>query len=67
MLGKALMKLMRIFIDLCLMLFGRVQSAHDRTDNQAGTAQRTAHAAAAADTAAHARHHADCHILQAQL
>ena len=67
MLGKALMKLMRIFIDLCLMLFRRVQSANDRADNQAGAAQRTAHAAAAADTAAHAGHHADCHIRQAQL
>ena len=67
MLGKALMELMRIFIDLRLMLFGRIQSANDRTDNQAGTAQCAAHAAAAADTAAHAGHHADCYIRQAQL
>ena len=67
MLGKALMKLMCIFIDLCLMLFRRIQSANDRTDNQAGTAQRTAHAATAADTATHAGHHADCYIRQAQL
>ena len=67
MLGKALMKLMRIFIDLCLMLFRRIQSANDRADNQAGAAQRTAHAAAAAATATHARHHAVCFFCFAQL
>ena len=67
MLGKTLMELMRIFINLCLMLFGRVQSADDRADNKAGAAQRAAHAAAATDTAAHAGHHADCYIRQAQL
>lgn len=67
MFGKALMKLMCIFIDLCLMLFGRIQSANARANNQAGAAQRTAHAAAAADTAAHAGYHANCYIWQAQL
>ena len=65
MVGETLMELMRIFIDFCLMLFGRIQSADDRADNKAGAAQRATHAAAAADTAAHAGHHADCYIRQA--
>ena len=64
---KALIKLMRIFINLGLMLFRRIHAANKRADNHTGAAQRAAHAAAAADAAAHAGHHADSCLGQAQL